>query len=108
VLYDTEKALTESSKSSLTFPATVGKASAAQVITVSNGGHGELTIISISASDGFAQTNTLYGPPLGSGATCTVSVTFTATETGTLTGTLTVAGNGVVGKQELKLTGTGM
>jgi hypothetical protein len=64
VLYDTEKALTELSKRSLTFPATVGKASAAQVITtVSNGGHGELTIISISASDGFAQTNTLYGAP---------------------------------------------
>jgi hypothetical protein len=78
------------------------------ITTVSNGGHGELTIISISASDGFAQTNTLYGPPLGSGATCTVSVTFTATETGTLTGTLTVAGNGVVVKQQVKLTGTGM
>ncbi|MGC9946381.1 MAG: choice-of-anchor D domain-containing protein [Bryobacteraceae bacterium] len=103
----TEKAVTELSTTSLAFPPTsVGATSTAQKVTVTNGGHAELTIIGISASDYFAQTNTCTAP-LASGATCPVSVTFKPTLAGTLTGTLTVTGNGVVFNTEVKLTGTG-
>jgi hypothetical protein len=103
----TEKAVIELSTTSLTFPATsVGQTSAPQVVTVTNGGHAALSIIGVGASDGFAQTNTCTAA-LSSGATCTVSVTFTPIQTGTSAGTLTVTGNGVIFNQEARLTGTG-
>ena len=103
----TEKAVIELSTTSLTFPATsVGQTSAPQVVTVTNGGHAALSIIGVSASDGFAQTNTCAAA-LSSGAACTVSVTFTPFQTGTSSGTLTVTGNGVIFNQAVRLTGTG-
>jgi len=103
----TEKAVIELSKSSLTFPATsVGGTSAAQVVTVTNGGHASLTISGVSAGGDFAETNTCTAA-LGAGASCTVSVTFTPTQTGISTGTLTVTGTGVVTSQQVRLTGTG-
>jgi len=103
----TEKAVIELSKSSLNFSATsVGITSAVQVVSVTNNGHAVLSNIGVSATGDFTQTNTCPAA-LSSGATCTVSVTFTPAQTGTLTGTLIVTGDAVVSSQKVALTGTG-
>lgn len=103
----TQKAVIELTPAALTFPPTaVGSTSVPQVVTVTNNGHAALTIVGISATNNFAETNTCTAP-LASTATCTVSVTFKPGLTGTLTGSLTVTGNGVVFNQKVKLTGTG-
>lgn len=103
----TQKAVIELSPAALTFPSTpVGQTSAPQTVVVSNGGHAELTINAITATNGFAQTNTCTAP-LAAGAACTVSVSFAPTQVGALTGSLKVTGNGVVFNQQVKLTGTG-
>ncbi len=103
----TEKAVIELSKTSLSFPATpIGQSSAPQTLTVSNGGHGSLTINGIGASDGFSETNNCTAA-MSAGQSCTVTVTFAPTLTGARTGTLTVSGNGVVFNQTARLSGTG-
>ena len=85
----------------------VGSTSAAQNITLSNGGTTALSITSIAASGDYAQTNTC-GASLAAGANCTISVTFTPTVAGARTGTITVTDNAPGGTQTASLTGTGV
>jgi len=95
------------SPTSLTFASqNVGSTSAAQTITLSNGGTAALTITSIAASGDYAQTNTC-GTSVAAGANCTISVTFTPTAAGTRTGTITVTDNAAGSPQTASLTGTG-
>jgi hypothetical protein len=85
----------------------VGTTSAAQNITLSNGGTAALSITSIAASGDYAQTNTC-GTSLAAGANCAISVTFTPTAAGTRTGTITVTDNAPGSPQTASLTGTGV
>jgi hypothetical protein len=95
------------SPTSLTFASrNVGTTSAAQTITLSNGGTAALAITSIAATGDYAQTNTC-GTSLAASANCTISVTFTPTAAGTRTGTLTVTDNAAGSPQTASLTGTG-
>ncbi len=95
------------SPTSLTFASqTVGTTSAAQAITLSNGGTAALTITSIAATGDYAQTNNC-GTSLAAGANCSISVTFTPTTTGARTGTITVTDNATSSPQSAGLTGTG-
>ncbi|PYU91620.1 MAG: hypothetical protein DMG25_14260 [Acidobacteria bacterium] len=95
------------SPTSLTFPSTtVGMASAAQAVTLSNSGSTGLTISSIAISGDFAQTNNC-GSTLAAGANCAINVTFTPTTTGTRTGMLTVTDNASNSPQTASLAGTG-
>ena len=95
------------SPTSLTFASqNVGTTSAAQAITLSNGGTAALSISSIATSGDYAQTNNC-GTSLAAGANCTISVTFTPTASGTRTGTLTVTDNAANSPQTASLTGTG-
>ncbi len=95
------------SPTSLTFASqNVGSTSAAQTITLTNGGTAALTISSIAPSGDYAQTNTC-GASLAASATCTISVTFTPTAAGTRTGTITVTDNAAGSPQTASLTGTG-
>ena len=95
------------SPTSLTFAAqTVATTSAAQAITLSNGGTAALAIASIAASGDYAQTNNC-GTSLATGANCSISVTFTPTAVGTRTGTVTVTDNATGSPQTASLTGTG-
>src|SRR5258706_541444 len=95
------------SPTSLTFASqTVGTTSAAQAITLSNGGTAALTITSIAAGGDYAQTNNC-GTSLAAGANCSISVTFTPTTTGTRTGAITVTDNATSSPQSASLTGTG-
>ena len=95
------------SPTSLTFGSTnVGTTSAAQAITLTNGGSATLSISGIGISGDFAQTNNC-GTSVAAGGSCSISVTFTPTATGTRTGTVTVTDNATGSPQSASLTGTG-
>jgi hypothetical protein len=82
----------------------VGTTSPAQPITLSNYGTATLNITGIAASTNFGQTNNCVSP-LASGASCTVSVTFTPTGSGTLDGTLSLTDNAPDSPQMVSLSG---
>jgi hypothetical protein len=81
----------------------VGILSAAQSVTVSNGGTGSLTISSITVSGDFAENSNCT--TIAPGAICTVQATFTPTTTGTRAGNITLVDN--AGTQVVTLIGTG-
>jgi len=92
---------------SLTFNSqTVGTASAAQTVTLTNTGNAVLTITGISASGDYGQTNNCAGT-LAASAKCTISVTFTPTAAGTRTGSVSITDNASGSPQMVSLTGTG-
>lgn len=93
--------------SSLTFATqSVGTTSAAQTVTVTNPGAGALSVISISVSGDFSQSNNCQST-LSSHANCTVTIGFAPTTSGTRTGTLTITDNAATSPQSIALTGTG-
>lgn len=85
----------------------IGTPSPAQSITLSNYGTTALSITGITASSNFGQTNTC-NLTLASGASCTVSVTFTPGNTGSLNGTLSFADSAADSPQTVSLSGTGV
>ena len=102
--------------SALTFPSvSVGEASNAQFVTVSNIGTQTLNLSAVSLSANFAQKSSGYSDcsassTLATGADCIAAIAFVPTTTGALSGTLTVTGNSlnVAGtSQKAALTGTG-
>lgn len=84
----------------------VGSTSAAQMVTLTNTGTAPLSISSIAASSGFAQTNAC-GATLAAGASCTISVTFSPAAASAATGTLTVTDNAAGASQAVTLLGMG-
>jgi hypothetical protein len=103
------------SPSSLSFGSqVVGKASAAQSVTLTNSGNAALSISNIAmggtnAGD-FAQTNTCPSSPstLAAGASCSISVTFTPSATGARSAGVQVADNANGSPQTVALSGTGV
>jgi hypothetical protein len=99
------------SPTSLSFAAqTVGTASAAQTVTVSNTGGTPVAISAVGRSgatpgDYATATDHCTGTTVNPGATCTIAVTFTPTAPGTRTATLTVTDNGPGSPHTLPLTG---
>jgi hypothetical protein len=75
-------------------------------VTLSNYGTSVLNISGIIASANFAQTSAC-GPTLASGASCTITVTFTPTTADTLTGTLSVSDDAPGSPQTVALNGIG-
>jgi len=96
------------SKSLVAFPSTilVGNTSAAQSVTVTNTASSSISVSGVMASGDFAQTNTCGGG-LGSGASCTVSITFTPTNSGVRTGAVTFTDTDPGSPQSVPTTGTG-
>jgi hypothetical protein len=93
--------------SSLTFVSQIiNTTSAPQNAVLTNTGGAALTITSIVASGDFAQTNNC-GSTLASGASCTISVTFTPTAPGPRAGAITVADSAAGSPQMLPLSGNG-
>jgi hypothetical protein len=80
--------------------------SAAQPITMTNGGASAVSITSIAASAPYAQTNTC-GSSLAAGGNCTISVTFTPTVAGSQPGTITFTDSAAGSPQTVGLSGTG-
>lgn len=92
---------------SLSFPdQAVNSTSAAQVVTLTNGGPDALTITGVAVSGDFAATNNC-GQSLAAGGNCAISVTFTPTATGARTGQLAVTDNGNGSPQTATLSGNG-
>ena len=92
---------------SLTFPTqSLGTASTAQVVTLSNPGNQTLNVTSIQVTGDFAQVN-ICPSTLTASSSCTINVTFTPTALGTRTGTLTVSDNAQGSPQTANLTGSG-
>jgi len=92
--------------SSLTFVSqAVATVSASKSIMLTNTGSTSASL-SISGSGDFAQTNTCGGS-LGSGASCTVNVTFSPTNVGTITGAVTVVDTAANSPQVVALSGSG-
>jgi hypothetical protein len=85
---------------------TVGTASSAHAVTVTNSGSSAATVSSIAASSAFAQTNTC-GTSIAAGASCTVNVTFTPTAAGAISGTVTITSNATNNPTVITLSGTG-
>jgi hypothetical protein len=95
------------SPTSLTFPGqTVGSASGAQAVTITNTGSGILSIAGITASGDSSQSNNC-GESVAINASCTVSVTFDPTAGGTRTGTVIVSDSAADSPQTVSVTGTG-
>jgi hypothetical protein len=97
--------------SSLNFGSVVsGSTSAVQAVTVTNTGNAALTINSIAIAgtnpSDFAETNTC-GVTLSSGASCTVSVSFTPASAAGFSATLSIADNAAGSPQTVALSGTG-
>jgi hypothetical protein len=85
----------------------VGTTSAPMNVTLTNGSNGhDLTIQKITANGDFSETNKC-GATLSTGASCTISITFTPTATGMQAGTLTITDNDPTGSQTVNLSGTG-
>lgn len=98
------------SPASLTFPAElVNTTSAAQMITVMNTGGQTLIVNGIvfngANSTDFAETSDCAN--VGSGASCTISVTFTPGTTGTFTTTMDIIDNAPNSPQTVPVSGTG-
>jgi hypothetical protein len=83
-----------------------GTTSTAQTVTLTNTGSATLTVISVTTTGDFAQTNTC-GTSVAAGAKCTIAVTFSPTADGTRTGLLTIGDNATNSPQIVSLTGTG-
>ncbi len=84
----------------------VGTTSSPEAFDLTNTGGAALVISSITASGDFSQTNNC-GAGLASGASCTISVTFTPSQTGARSGAITVSDNASPPTQTISLTGTG-
>ncbi len=82
-----------------------GFTSAAQNVTLTNYASSAAAVSSIATTGDFAQTNNC-GSSIASGASCTVSVTFSPTATGSRTGTLTATAGGNTSTVNLSGTGT--
>lgn len=95
------------SPTSLTFGTQLkGTTSPSQTVTLTNTGTAAVTLTSIKASNGFAQTNTC-GTTLAVAGSCTISITFSPKANGTANGTVSVTDSATGSPQLVSLTGTG-
>ncbi|HVI07266.1 MAG TPA: choice-of-anchor D domain-containing protein [Candidatus Binatia bacterium] len=85
---------------------TVGTTSAAQTVTLTNTGTTALNIASMKASLQFAVTSTC-GSNVASGASCTISATFSPTKKGAAQGTISIVDSASTKPMVIELLGTG-
>jgi sugar lactone lactonase YvrE len=84
---------------------TTGTTSAAQTITVTNSGNAALTITGVNTNGDFAASGCVTS--LSSGASCTLSVTFTPSVTGARRGAVMLIDNATGSPQVIRLFGNG-
>lgn len=101
------------SATSLVFAAqTIGTASAAQTVTVSNTGTATLTLSGLTlagaaAADFTRAGSCAVGSNVAAGANCSIQLTFTPAAAGARSATLTIAHNASGGSSTVALSGTG-
>lgn len=97
------------SANSLTFGnQVVNTNSSGQKVTVSNTGFVNVTINSVQASGGFAETDTCTGVTLTPSQTCTITAGFTPVVVGATTGTITINDTAAGAPHVIAMTGTGL
>ncbi len=84
----------------------VSTTSAAQAITVTNTGTTSVTISSVTAPGGFAQTNNCTA--LAANATCTINVTFSPTAAQAYSGNVMITDTATGSPQLVAVSGTGV
>jgi hypothetical protein len=84
----------------------VGSVSVAETVSLTNQMNTALAITGVSASGDFTQTNSC-GASLGSGSSCTITVTFAPTAVGLRSGTITISDSGPSSPQTVSLSGIG-
>ncbi len=98
------------SGTTLKLTSTIGTASSASSITLTNNGNATLTGIAITLggtnASSFAKTTTCVAT-LAAGSNCSISVTFTPAAATTYTATISVASSATSTPQTITLTGTG-
>ncbi|MEY2894000.1 MAG: hypothetical protein RJA98_3908 [Pseudomonadota bacterium] len=85
----------------------IGVASAARSITLSNSGSGALAISALGTSAPYALTHNC-GASVAAGASCTVNVVFTPNGAGAANGNVTLATNASGSPHAVTLSGTGL
>ncbi len=97
------------SPASLTFGSqSVGTSSPAQQLTLSNVSPDNLSVLALTASGDFSETdNCIASSPLGASSTCTANVTFSPTAAGARAGTLNIANSANIIPISIPLSGTG-
>jgi hypothetical protein len=85
---------------------TVGIPSTAQIVTVWNTGTTAFSIVSVTASGDFSETDTCSGQTIAAGANCVFSITMTPTTQGTRTGSIQFV-ESIDGLQIVSLSGVG-
>jgi hypothetical protein len=86
---------------------TVGNASAAQTVTISNNSSGSITVSAITISGPFAYSGAVPPVTLDAGQSSTLNVTFTPTASGAASGTLTITSTAGNSPAMVALAGTG-
>jgi sugar lactone lactonase YvrE len=86
---------------------TVGHASSARTVMLTNHKSSTLNFSGIVTSVGFAVSSNTCGTSIAAGAQCTVGVTFSPTAVGAATGTLTFTDDVINSPQTVILSGTG-
>jgi len=83
-----------------------GNQAGAQTVTLTNNGTAPLTIYSVTAPNGFSQSNTC-GIQLQAGGSCSITVSFVANVSGSFSGNITVIDDAPGEPQLIAVTGTG-
>ncbi|MFZ0630768.1 MAG: choice-of-anchor D domain-containing protein [Acidobacteriaceae bacterium] len=95
--------------SALTFATqTLQTLSTAQTVTLTNTGHLNLNISSVTASGDFIETDSCAGQSVAPESTCEIQVSFDPSQSGTRSGSLTVFANLTGGQITASLSGTGL
>ncbi|MGA2086648.1 MAG: choice-of-anchor D domain-containing protein, partial [Terracidiphilus sp.] len=93
---------------SLDFAAVVpGQSSAAQTITISNGGSAAASSLALSTAPPFSLTQNTCSASLAAGASCTAGIVFQPAVYGSFTGTLTINSATAPGPVTVALSGSG-
>jgi Beta-propeller repeat/Abnormal spindle-like microcephaly-assoc'd, ASPM-SPD-2-Hydin len=96
------------SPNSLTFGSqAIGTSSSMQSVTLTDTGGVAVTIMSISTSGDFAESNNC-GTSINPSASCQISITFTPTAVGSRSSTLTIVDDAPGGPHTVSLSGTGV
>lgn len=82
----------------------VGTTTAPQTVMLTDNGNSTMTIVSVTITGDFAQTNNC-GTSLAAGASCTITVTFTPTVTGAESGQILITDNAIGSPQAITLAG---
>jgi len=94
------------SPSTLTFSTPVGSTSAAQTVTIANGGNAPLSVTGATASMGFLVSTSACTSALQPGETCPISVQFIANEIGQYGGDLYISTDGIPSSLTVTLSAT--